>query len=41
MSFDGREIPPQGWILEDGVVWYPADHAGCLCVSTFELVRNP
>jgi hypothetical protein len=40
MSLDGREIPPQGFILDEGVNWYPQDHAGCLCVATFELVRS-
>lgn len=40
-SFEGREIPPSGTILEDGVNWFPADHHGCRCLRVPELVRTP
>lgn len=40
-SFEGREIPASGTILEDGVNWFPADHHGCRCLRVPELVRTP
>lgn len=36
----GREIPDRGFILEDGVNWFPGDHHGCRCVRVPELVRK-
>lgn len=41
-SFEGREIPPGGTVLEDGINFFPGDHHGCRCLRVPELVRiNP
>lgn len=31
-SFAGREFNGD-WILEDGINWFPGDHAGCVCAA--------
>lgn len=40
VALRGREIPAAGFILEDGVNWFPGDHHGCRCVRVPELVRR-
>lgn len=40
VSLEGKSIRPGGTILENGVNWYPGDHAGCQCLVVPVLRRN-